>query len=330
MKKYKIIEISIIFLILTIVITPNVPSDYKVKTIYVDDNGNKDYQTIKEAIYNAIPGDTIYVYNGTYSEYFAINKSINLIGEDKEKTIIQQNNSVYENYLIKIASENVTISGFTIKDNFYKKIENKTNNPILPSFNDYIGILIESNNNEIHNNTLTNWGYAIIINQSQNIVLSNNNITDNSISCIYIKNSLKNIIINNNINNNKIGIMFDINSTKNLVYHNNFINNAYHHIYSESSNIFYNETLKQGNYYDNYDGMDKNNDGIGDTPYNISGEKNIDLYPLMTPYYGRIIIKNFYVDQESVLRMLWIAMIVTIIFLLPIAYIWYKKTRPRK
>ena len=102
MKKYKIIEISIIFLILTIVITPNVPSDYKVKTIYVDDNGNKDYQTIKEAIYNAIPGDTIYVYNGTYSEYFAINKSINLIGEDKEKTIIQQNNSVYENYLIKI------------------------------------------------------------------------------------------------------------------------------------------------------------------------------------------------------------------------------------
>lgn len=330
MKSYRIIKISIIFLLFSILTIPILPSNYQVRTIYVDDNSNKDYKTIKEAIYNAMPGDTIYVYNGTYSENFTINKSINLIGENKEKTIIQRSNNIYDNYLIKITADNVKISGFNIEDDSYKKIKNNTNIPIITLFNDSIGILIESDNNEINNNTISNWGNGILISQSQNIVILNNNITYNYISSIYIKNSSKNIITNNNIKNNKIGIIFNVNSTNNVLYHNNFLNSTYHHIYSESNNIFYNETVKQGNYYDDYNGTDKNNDGIGDKPYNIYGGKNIDLYPLMNPYYGRIIIKNFYVDQEVVIRMLWIAMIVTIIFLIPIAYIWYKKTRPRK
>jgi hypothetical protein len=36
-----------------------------------------------------------------------------------------------------------------------------------------------------------------------------------------------------------------------------------------------------GNYWDDYTGKDNNTDGIGDTPYNISGGDNQDVYPLI-------------------------------------------------
>ena len=36
-----------------------------------------------------------------------------------------------------------------------------------------------------------------------------------------------------------------------------------------------------GNYWDDYVGVDKDDDGIGDAPYNISGGNNQDIYPRM-------------------------------------------------
>lgn len=330
MKTNKIIK-TVNFLISIIILTsilPNAITKDNVITIYVDDDGGKDFTNIKDAINHAKYGDNIYVYNGTYNEYITINKSINLIGQNKEKTIIQPINSLYNNYLIKITADNVKISDFKIKNNFNKTPEYSY---ISYSSNDSVCILIESDNNEINNNHIfKNWGIGILLNNSEDTIISNNTITDHHISSIYLLNSSKNIIINNDIKNNNIGIIFDINSTDNILYHNNFINNTYYHVYSKIANFFYDYTTKQGNYYDDYDGIDKNNDGIGDTPYNISKDELKDLYPLMSPYYGWIVIKDFYIDKDAVIYMLWIAMIVTIIFLIPIAYIWYIKTRPRK
>ena len=36
-----------------------------------------------------------------------------------------------------------------------------------------------------------------------------------------------------------------------------------------------------GNYWDDYTGVDKNNDKRGDTPYNISGGSSQDMNPLL-------------------------------------------------
>jgi nitrous oxidase accessory protein NosD len=40
---------------------------------------------------------------------------------------------------------------------------------------------------------------------------------------------------------------------------------------------------EEGNYWEDYNGTDANNDGIGDTPYVID-DNNVDNYPLMYPY----------------------------------------------
>lgn len=332
MKTYKLIIILSIFLLLIIAIIPNVLSDENAKIIYVDDNGTKDYINIQEALDVANDSYTIYVYNGTYDGYFTINKSIKLIGENKENTTITGSKTTNKKYLIQITADNVTISNFTITSSTIPSeilINDNINPKILYEYG--IGISVESNNNQITNNKiLRNQGYAIKLNNSQNTIISKNNIMLQQTLGIFLKNSNNNVIINNTIKENERGIEIQNTSNNNKIILNNFIDNSYYNIYDNGINIWYENTSQVGNYYDNYSGMDKNNDARGDTPYNIPGGKNQDLYPLMAPYIGRLILDKYYVDNDLVIYMLWIAMIVTIIFIMPIAYIWYRKTKPRK
>jgi len=98
------------------------PAKADSKTIMVPD----DYPTITSAIGNATQGDTIYVKKGTYAEHvFEINKSIFVLGEDMDKTIINFNPPVV-NYTflyqtmqahsvaITIDANDVKFSRFTI------------------------------------------------------------------------------------------------------------------------------------------------------------------------------------------------------------------------
>lgn len=133
--------------------------------------------------------------------------------------------------------------------------------------------LIEGN--EIH-------GILISTHQSDKILISYNNITKNYDSGIYFDNSDDNIITNNNIRDNiNYGMLIYANTYygNNLIYNNSFINNTVNAKEITHHNNWNNSVI--GNYWDDYDGLDLNGDGIGDSPYDISGStSSSDFLPI--------------------------------------------------
>src|ERR1051325_5096332 len=75
--------------------------------------------TISPAVAAAAPGDTIYVARGTYNEDVVITKSIYLIGEQREHTIIDAAglpNGVDADGFGPPGLSHVVVSGFTIEN----------------------------------------------------------------------------------------------------------------------------------------------------------------------------------------------------------------------
>ena len=304
-------------------------------TLFVGGTGEGNYSTIQDAIDNASDGDTIFVYNGTYYENPVIGKSIDLIGESKENTII--NSSSKFSNVVTINKDWVNISEFTIENCegievagmkvgadycLIKEIIFRNNEPyglslnpsdyttiidskflenrigIYTKFSDYntisnnivsdneqYGIVcaFSSNNNIIDNKASSNGIIGLITNNCNYFYISNNTAISNEQNGMYIldSNNIK-VFKNNILNNNYYGILCE-NSNNNIIFHNNFVENN-QNAKDDSTNTWYNSTLQEGNYWDDYTGEDSAGDGIGDTPYNIPGNGNQDNYPLMTPY----------------------------------------------
>jgi len=86
-----------------------------------------------------------------------------------------------------------------------------------------------------------------------------------------------------NIEDNNMGIFST--GISNHIYMNNFINNS-QSACDSGVNEWYDNDSQKGNYWSDFDSaaegaMDGNGDGIADSPYNISGGENKDIYPLM-------------------------------------------------
>jgi len=84
-------------------------------TLYVGGSGPGNYSTIWEAVINTSNGDTVFVYDysSPYYEHVTIYNQINLIGENKETTIIDGNGT---GNVLSVAADWVTISSFTIQN----------------------------------------------------------------------------------------------------------------------------------------------------------------------------------------------------------------------
>lgn len=134
--------------------------------LYVGGNGPGNYSKIQDAVDNASDGDTVFVYDDSapYYENVRVNKSITLLGENRDTTIIDANKS--GSPILLIASD-VTISGFTI--------QNSTGG------NDPAGILLYMlcNNNSIIGNKIINNNFGIHLRYSSNTSIKNNIITQN-------------------------------------------------------------------------------------------------------------------------------------------------------
>jgi len=127
-----------------------------------------------------------------------------------------------------------------------------------------------------------------IYNCSTGILLWNSADNNNFINCvinntnygIFIRNCLTNSIQYNNLINNKYGVWIQEASSTNIVHHNNFANSILN-AYDSAPDLWDNGSV--GNYWSDYHGVDADHNGIGDTPYNISGGSSQDHFPLMLP-----------------------------------------------
>ena len=151
--------------------------------------------------------------------------------------------------------------------------------------------IIENEISKIGFNYLYNWGSTgIDIDDSIYTRIIENNINQNEWGINFDGFSTftgqSNVIGNNITNSGQNGIRIYA-SNDNLFYKNNFVNNTKHveeawdgHPEWMSINIW--DNGKEGNYWDDYNGEDRNGDGIGDSPYTLY-TGNQDNYPLMNP-----------------------------------------------
>jgi parallel beta-helix repeat protein len=175
--------------------------------IYVDQTGQGDFLTIQGAIDNSTEGNIIFVRSGTYLENVVVDKSVSLIGEDKDVTFIDSSGT---GTVLRITADKVVIQGFTIR-----------NSGTIPP--DYGINLALSNDNTIKDNVIVSNYMGIWLFSSTNNTISHNNISSNIFSGIHGLYSLNNKVLGNIISlNNEYGIYLG-GSSDNTIYHNNFI-----------------------------------------------------------------------------------------------------------
>jgi parallel beta-helix repeat protein len=290
------------------------------ETMYVDDDFNEStagwginrFDNIQDAINNALDGDIIYVYNGTYIENVIVNRSISLLGEDKFSTIINADNT---GRVISITKNSVLIDGFTIRNSgnyiqdagiYIESYFNSISNNILIEnqnglylidtrsntmsqnsiFNcDYGIFLLNSDFNNIVQNTIEDHKYAIYIQESSTNDINGNILEENEIGLWLKLHCIDNSIAGNSFTKNSDkGILMDRFCYSNILHHNNFINNNVHATFTMS---FLNTW--EYNYWDNWIGLEVEEYRI--FPKGIFGQIlgpvpwiNFDLYPLVEPH----------------------------------------------
>lgn len=279
----KVASVSLLFLLLLITVTATmrwgIPVTASPGTLEVGPSSK--YSTIQDAIDNAGSGDLIFVYDGVYSENIVINKSVSLVGEDRDLVVV--------NGSVVLVASGVRVKDFTIRarSSFQSTFTIYSAGNVLEDVvieNGFYGLqLLSSYGNVISNNIISSNQYGVNIYTSDHNVFSFNSIVNNVGAGVEVHSSGSNVFSGNTIYNNTDGLNLYSSNTSNIFYHNNFNNTLQLLTDSlDSTNVW--SLNGEGNYWSDYTGQDLNSDGIGSIPYNtdtLSG----DSYPLMGPFY---------------------------------------------
>ena len=129
----------------------------------------------------------------------------------------------------------------------------------------------------IENVTATNNEIGISLESCSSNVISDNTISLNYFCGMDLPRSYSNTITGNTISKNHWICIATWECRSNIIYHNNFIESIYQVWNYKSTSLWIH------NYWSDYDGVDADGDGIGDSPYIINTE-NQDNFPLMEPW----------------------------------------------
>ncbi|MHA1150733.1 MAG: NosD domain-containing protein [Promethearchaeota archaeon] len=140
--------------------------------------------------------------------------------------------------------------------------------------------VMDSSYETIYNNSiLLSESYGIKLHNSQYCWIKENRIINSSTNGITI-NSDDVVIINNRIQNStEYGIYLSSGSDSNKIYLNRFYNNLKNNSYDLGTGNQW-DNGSHGNYWDDYQGIDPNDDGKGNVAYDIPGGSSKDYYPL--------------------------------------------------
>ena len=156
-------------------------------TLFVGGAGPGNHTTIQGAIDAASPGDTVYVYDGTYDEDIAIDKPLTLVGNAAETTVIAGSGS---GTTISLTDDWINVTGFTIVPNssYIDAVEvtharycNFSGNNVVTD--GLFGIWVQyASHCTFESNRISNNGSSLALHSSWNITLRNNEFIGSGIS----------------------------------------------------------------------------------------------------------------------------------------------------
>ncbi len=270
------------------------------------------FSSIEKAVAAAEDNGMIYIARGEYSGPIVLNKTLMLIGEDQQETIIRSGEGLsYGMPIIHILKPNCYLANFSVmaSSNIAGRIgidgesENTTivnvtvqgfeygvrflfvhgSNTVLSSdiINCNNGIYSSyTRDNVIKNNNIENCSqYGIFLNAgSDNNLVENNDFRDNEYA-MRVKGSTLNLLKHNSFKDNSKGIYFCCGARNNTVTRNSFYESGDWHASDQYRNIW--DLDGVGNYWDDYAGEDADGDGIGDIAYIITEGYSTDRFPIV-------------------------------------------------
>jgi nitrous oxidase accessory protein len=258
------------------------PVSAKATTLYVGGTGPGNYTTIQSAINDASPGDTIYVFKGIYTELIEVDKTLSLVGEDRDETVID---GMGLGYVVNITADWVNFTGFKVtggrSDGYaainllgYKDCHIENNN--VSSNGEFGILLVWSNDTTVSNNVLWDNYFGIHLWDSNGNDIVGNIASSSASDGIAVYDSDNNTVANNLATGNSHGIGLWWGATGNTIVNNTAAGNRNDGIYlrSVNSNIVINNTVSstyRGIYFRDSD----NNTATGN--YVLSNEEGIAL-----------------------------------------------------
>lgn len=254
--------------------SPMIPLTSDATIIYVDAENTQGpwdgtiqhpYQFIQDGIDNANTGDTVYVFQGIYTENLYINKQIQLTGHSKTEVFLISASS--ELAAVQLRVDFITIEHFSITNpnfigihlngvsyctlsdliisdastgvTFYNTNQKQSNhniikNTMISDTNTALSLSYASYNSFTTNHLLSNT-YGVLLSYSNDNKITETSFTNHFLVLQLVNNSNKNSFIKNEITTSDIGLFLH-NSHHQTILHNSIKNTVDHAIYMMHSN----------------------------------------------------------------------------------------------